>query len=211
MKSTIYKNLWTIEEITYLQSHFDAQPYTHIQEINGVLWCKNKNLDYHIPNTPVYEIVKPKIQNILGNHEIANGSYKESYFPYAHHIDGYHRPDFKESFQAKNTMEHDTAFLIPLVENTHFNTISFNCFDPYYETMGGKLKDEWLNSYNNLNLDDFDHISSEFRQDISKLPVDKIFNWKVGNAFSWKRDQLHASTNFAKYRLVKKFIIIFIA
>lgn len=210
MKSKIYENLWTLEELTYLQSHFDSQLYTNTQEVNGVLWCKNKNLDYHVPDTPVYEIIRPKIQAILGDHEMANGAYKESHFPYSTHVDGYYRPDFKENI-IDDHLNRDIAVLIPLVEGPHYNTVTFDCYDGAYEGMGEPFKSEWLSASNNLDLELFTHIRPEVRKDIPKLPLDKIYNWHLGSCFTWPRDQLHSSTDFAKHGLVKKFIVLFIA
>ena len=210
MASKIYKNLWTVDELTYLQKFFDQQSYTYIQEVDGILWCKNKNLHYHIPGSPVYKIIRPKLQEIFGNHEMANGCYKESYFPYATHVDGYNRPDFKENI-ISDQLNHDVAVLIPFSENEHFNTITFNCYDSFYADMGGQLPTKWLTSSNDLDLNLFTHINPNVRKDIAKLPVDVLYNWQLGSCLTWGRDQLHSSTDFAKYGLMKKYIILFIA
>ena len=103
------------------------------------------------------------------------------------------------------------AVLIPLVENEHFNTVTFKCYDSNYGGQGDPFKPEWLTSSNDLDLELFTHIRPEVRKDISKLPFDKMFNWKLGSCFMWPRDQLHSSTDFGKYGLLKKFMILFIA
>jgi hypothetical protein len=209
MNSKIYQNIFSAAELTILQDHFDQKPFTHIQIENDVVWCKNKNLDYHIPNTPVYEIVKAKITEIIGEHNIASGSYKESYVPYRLHIDGSGRPDFKLNSISNLEPNKDVAVLIPLNENKNFRTITFRCYDSTFPK-NSPLKNEWLNSANNLDLDYFTHINENDRKHIPLLPLDQIYEWKLGSCFLWPRSQLHTSTDFAKYGLIKKFMILFI-
>jgi hypothetical protein len=209
--STIYENLFSSDEINSLLVDFNSKPITHKEIFIDTLWCENRNLDYHIPDTPVYNIVRPKIQEILGDHEMSMGSYKESFLPYGTHIDSYARSDFKNVTKIKDAIEHDIAVLIPLTEHEKFNTISFDCFSEQFEGMNEPFDSNWLIGSNSLSLDDLDHIPMPVRETIPKLPVDKVFNWHIGSAFTWKRTQLHTSTNFAKYGLTKKFIVIFIA
>jgi hypothetical protein len=209
--STIYENLFSIDEINSLILDFNSKSVTHKEIFNDVLWCENRNLDYHIPNTTVYNIVRPKIEKILGPHEISMGSYKESHWPYGTHIDSYASSNFKNIYKIKDSIEHDTVVLIPLSEHEKFNTITFNCFSEHFEGMSEPYNLEWLNSSNDLVLDDLDHIPLVVRETIPKLSIDKVFNWRLGSAFTWKRTQLHTSSNFAKYGLTKKFIVIFIA
>ena len=211
--STIYENIFSLKEIEILLKYFDNQPYSNIQEIDGVLWCKNKDLDYQIPNSLVHKIVRPKIQSLIGDHEINNGSYKESYFPYATHIDGPLLRGVLDDniYQIETNLTHNISILIPLSENPVFKTVTFNIHDTKYNGMGSTLKEEWLISSNDLDLNEFDHIQEDVRKDIAKLPLDTIFHWKIGSVFTWSKDQLHTSTNFAKYNLNKKFMILFIA
>jgi hypothetical protein len=211
--SMIYENIFSLKEIEILLKYFDTQPYTHIEEVNGVIRCKNKNLDYQIPNSLVHNIVRPKLQLLLGDHEISSGSYKESYFPYATHVDGRHRPDMLDGtiYQIETKLNLDIAVLIPLSENFNYKTVTFNAYDEKYNGMGTELKEEWLVSSNDLDLNEFDHIQESVRKNLVKLPLDKIFTWKIGSVFTWNRDQLHTSTNFAKHNLIKKFMILFIA
>ena len=210
--SIVYKNLFPIEDLTLLIKHFDSQSYSHIQEYNNTLICKNKNLDYQVPNTPVYNIVRPRIQEILGDHNISCGSYKESYTPYSTHVDGRMRPDIVDGTitQIETGFNHDVAIIIPLSESPAFKTVTFKAYDAEYAGMGTALKEEWLHSSNELDLNEFDHIDYPVRQDLLKLELDTVFSWQMGDAFSWTRDQLHSSTNFAKHNLVKKFMILFI-
>jgi len=49
------------------------------------------------------------------------------------------------------------------------------------------------------------------RSQLKRLPIDAVAEWKIGNVITWHKDQLHCSTNFAKYNLRKKMIVIFIA
>ena len=212
--ANIHKNLFNLKEITILQKYFDTKPYTNVQTVNGVLWCKNKNLDYHVPNTFVHSLVKPKIKALLGDHEMSMGSYKECVWPYGTHTDADARYDFDGIHRVKTTVEHNRSMVIPLCEGPYFNTIVFNCSDTNGNVFHGTslpFRSEWLNSSNTLDLDTVDHIPLDVRSTMSKLPLDQLMPWALGDVLSWDRNQLHCSTNFAKYGLVKKFIVIFIA
>ena len=215
MQSTIYENFLTLEEIAQIQEYFDSQPCSHLEEKNG-LTCINKNLDYQIPGSFMYKIVRPKIQEIIGDHEVANSSFKENRIPYPLHIDSLYRPDFQKNI-IDNNMRRNLAILIPLVEGEHFNTILFDLYDSTQigiEMMMPKYYEQTFSDtpiLNDLDLSRFEHIDERIKKYINKLPVDKIYNWKLGSCITWDRNQLHCSTDFSKYNLSKNCIVLFIA
>ena len=45
----------------------------------------------------------------------------------------------------------------------------------------------------------------------SQEPVDIEYAWRRGDILTWNRDQLHASADFTRFGVTKKFLILFIA
>lgn len=212
VKSTVHDHIFSTQELEKLINWFSQVPLADNQGIDpkGNI---NKHLNYDLPISPVYQIIKPKIDEIIGHNHVFNaGSYKELRHPYATHIDNafYISLSIGEFTQNK---KYEAAVLIPLVEHEKFNTVIFDIDDDKIELpMGGEMPQSWLTVEDNgLNLDDFDHINEPTRSQIKKLPVDFVANWKLGSLIVWRMNQLHASTNFAKFGLIKKFIIVFIS
>ena len=168
-------------------------------------WSRNKNLEYQIPEDFSYQILNPKLTEILGEHEFATGAYKECIQPYGLHVDAY------EAHQETNTItsfssakKHNKALLIPLVEGPCcYKTVTFAC---YSETNDYQLN-TWLLEKNSLDPAEFTHCDPR----ISHLPVEIEYTWRLGDILCWDRNQLHASANFAQHGVTKPFLILFIA
>jgi hypothetical protein len=205
IKSRVYENIFTPEEIKILQRDQDVRPV--VLDTNGII---DKNLDYHIKHSISHKIIRPKINEIIGhNHDFSSGCYKEAHRPYQTHVDN-------SMFQNKwykftTNFNHNSVVLIPLVEGPQFNTAFFNVWSDEDLGMGQLLPDQYLTESNNVDLNLFTHIKEPVRAQISKLSVDNIWSWKLGNVIVWNRNQLHSSTDFAKYGLVKKFAVLFLA
>lgn len=197
--SNVYKNIFSIDEINqiidFYQNKPDAKTESHVI---------NKNLEYHRPVDFLYKLLNPKINQILGtNHEFYTGSYKECLRPYPLHTDDtqtHMRLGTVMGFS--NRVIHNVALLIPLVEGPEFKTITFNIFSKK------DLVNKRLTTANELLPDDFTHTNFNT---ISRLPVDVVYNWHLGDVLSWDRSQYHISADFAKYGLIKKFLILFMA
>ena len=100
--------------------------------------------------------------------------------------------------------------LIPLLEDPEFRTIVFDVHSQEDLGMGEPLPEQYLTGKNDLDLGWFTHMEESARSQIPKFSVDKIFNWKLGNMITWPRTKLHASTDFSKFGLCKKFVILWI-
>ena len=200
MSSTIYTNFLTAQDVASILDYYSSKPNANTEK-NIV----NKNLEYHIPNNFIYKLLYPKLSNILGpNHDFDGGAYKECHVAYPLHVDTstahYEVGSMSLSLQEK---KHDLSILIPLDEGTYFKTVTFNIFseDNHTDLI------EYAQYENDLIAEDFTHDNFDL---IRKLPVDIEFQWKLGDMLVWPRTQWHASTNFASYGLVKKFLILFI-
>ncbi len=209
MATQIIENAFSLDEIDQLINHFNNKP-VEIVEPNG---NRNKNLDYHLPYSLAYKIIKPKLDKLIGaNHKYGSGAYKECVFPYGTHIDTTDAQKQLSVTVFDDTNRHNVAVVIPLTEGPNFTTVTFDYVPEKNPGMSKPLPLTALQSEpNNLNLADFDHIPEPTLSQVKYLPVDTIFNWKIGSMIIWDRGQLHASTNFAKFNEIKKFILIFIA
>jgi hypothetical protein len=105
------------------------------------------------------------------------------------------------------------------MEHEKCKTVTFDVFLTYeqhfYSTPSDDTKLKILEPYfikerNQIQLQEFDHITDPLWSILTRLPVDQIHSWKLGNMISWDYDQLHCSTNFAKFDIIKKCIILVI-
>ena len=213
MQTSIYHNLFTAQEIQDILEYFESKPYNTVEEYQGVVYSKNKNLDYQIPDSFAYRNIRPKINSILGqDHEIFMGCYKECYQSYSLHYDSPRSHSrFDSKYQIPANSKYNIAILIPLIEHPRFKTVIFDVFDEDVADKTLMFDSTCLIGHNDLDLEEFTHVPEEYRKDLNLLPVDTIFQWRIGDAVSWDREQLHCSTDFAKFGLIKKFLILFIA
>jgi hypothetical protein len=205
IKSRMYKNVFTLDEIKLLQQDQDSRSVA--VNNNNII---DKTLDYHIETSIPCKIIRPKINEIIGpDHEFSTGSYKEARRPYQLHVDNlvFHDKLYKFSTSHK----HNLVILIPLVEGPHFNTAFFNVWSDVDLGMNKPLPEKYLTGTNNVDLNLFTHVNEPARSQIPKLPLDNVWSWELGCAIVWDRNQLHSSTDFAKYGLSKKFVVIFLA
>lgn len=198
MSSTIYSNIFTKQEIDSIIEFFESRPIAAQDE-----YSKNKNLEYQITEDFSYQLLNPKITEILGEHEFATGAYKECVKPYAIHVDAYKAHQETGTITTFATAQrHNKALLIPLVEGPGYKTVTFKC---YSDT--NQLKQEWLQEKNTLNFAEYPHCNNN----ITRLPVDVEYTWQLGDILTWNRDQLHASADFTQVNVTKKFLILFVA
>jgi hypothetical protein len=199
MSSKVYSNVFTKEEIDLIIEFYESKEIKARDQ-----WSNNKYLEYHIPEDFLYQILNPKLTEILGEHEFATGAYKECIQPYCLHVDAY------EAHQETNTItsfssakKHNKALLIPLVEGPAYKTVTFKC---YSSTNNYNLLD-WYGDKNSLDATEFPHEKNK----ITLLPVDVEYSWRIGDILTWDRDQLHISADFTRFGVTKKFLILFIA
>ena len=199
--SKIYEDIFTKEEIYQILDFYSDKPDAHTEI--GII---NKNLEYHIPDDFSFKLLNSKITKLVGgNHEFDGGAYKESSAPYPLHVDtASAHYEVGASLLSSGTKKYNLSILIPLVEGPQFKTVTFNIFSKDNHINLNEYKEE----RNSLDPKDFTH---ENFNTINYLPVDTVFEWKLGNVLIWPRDQWHASTNFLEYGLIKKFLIMFIA
>lgn len=198
MTSRVYSNVFSPEEINSIIEFYDSKSIAAEDH-----YSKNKNLEYQIQDDFSYQLLNTKITEILGEHEFATGAYKECVRPYALHVDTYATHNSTGTITTFATAKkHNAALLIPLVEGPGYKTVTFKCYSD-----NNNIKSEWLGNTNTLNFEDYRHCSSV----ITRLRVDIEYSWHLGDVLSWNRNQLHASADFTRFKVTKKFLILFIA
>jgi hypothetical protein len=198
MSSKVYSNIFTKQEIDSIIEFYESKPVAAQDE-----YSKNKNLEYQIPEDFSYQLLNPRITELLGEHQFATGAYKECVKPYAVHVDAYKAHEGTGTITTFATaQQHNKALLIPLVEGPGYKTVTFKC---HSDT--NQVKHEWLQDKNTLDFAEYPHCSNN----ITRLPVDIEYAWRRGDMLAWDRDQLHASADFTRFGVTKKFLILFIA
>lgn len=198
MSSKVYSGILTKQEIDSIIEFYESRPVAAQDE-----YSKNKNLEYQIPEDFSYQLLNSKLTEILGEHEFATGAYKECVKPYSIHVDAYRAHEGTGTITTFATVKkHNKALLIPLVEGPGYKTVTFKC---YSDT--NQIKSEWLQDKNTLDFAEYPHCNNS----ITRLPVDVEYAWRLGDILAWDRDQLHASADFTRFGVTKKFLILFIA
>lgn len=208
----VHDNIFTQEEIAELNQYYAGLPVVSDKHLpNGKLLRKMKNSEYNFEDQLPYQIIHPKLEKLLGRHHFTGGHYLDAHQPFVCHVDNisfynesgvpvYEDPDHK-----------NTGVLIPLVEGEHFNTVFF---DHYYKLLTpGYMEEIAQNSDTELEpeiMDLLDHHRPEDLPHIKKFKLDCVGNWKIGRVLTWGRDQLHCSSNFAKYGLTKQAIVLWV-
>ena len=165
----------------------------------------------------INEILHSKIVPIVGEHYRISpgcGVFQRCYIPFGMHIDSKRRIDPERSIgEAEGP---GIALMIPLDEDPKFNTVFWNNY-----FVDDQAKIEFFNEFIALpqhqvqNHRTGDRCDLEFSwQDPNKklynhLDLDMIYNWKLGTAAYWNRNQLHAASDFTKHYPYKDCITIF--
>jgi hypothetical protein len=199
VSSKIYSNVFTKEEIDSIIKFYESK------EIKATdYWSNNKYLEYQIPEDFSYRLLNPKLTAILGDHEFATGAYKECIQPYGLHVDAYTAHQETNTITSfSSTKKHNKALLIPLVEGPAYKTVTFNC----YSQVNCSDISVWYGDKNSLDPNEFRHE----QRNLTLLPVDVEYSWRLGDILTWDRDQLHMSADFTRFGVTKKFLILFIA
>ena len=136
MSSRIYSDVFTKEDIDSIIEFYGSK------EIKATdYWSNNKYLEYQIPEDFSYQLLNPKLTEILGDHEFATGTYKECVHPYGLHVDAYlAHQDTSTITSFSSEKKHNIALLIPLVEGPAYKTVTFKC---YSSTNNYNLSNWW--------------------------------------------------------------------
>lgn len=208
-KTQVFKSIFTPEEIASLKKDFDRKPdlpNPHA-DYKGFV---DRNLDYTMPLSVAHRIIKPKLDRVLGpDHEFSSGAYKYGTGPVTPHIDNLASRQRYRTFS--ETPKYQCGLLIPMVEGPEYKTVTFDVFSKELFTQDDEIPQQWLTGHNDLDLEDFGHVPEPNRSRLNQLPVDTVYTWRIGDCLSWHSEQLHLSTNYARFGLTKTYVLMFIA
>jgi hypothetical protein len=208
MVVSVFQNFITLDELSILNEYYSTKPYANEKYKDTVdgyrLAYKNKNTDYDLTDSTVYKILNPKITEKIGSHKLSGGQFLESHYPYGPHVDTIKQFEKKE-FYNHETQTTNKGLIIPLEEHPSFNTIFFDLFSDENITPVVNLEDKKYD-----HPFDLSHFSKEMFDYTATLKITDAYNWKLGTAVLFDRNQLHCATNFTKHRLTKTAIVLFL-
>lgn len=214
-----YPGLLTPEETDEILHWLKDRPYTKEkygpgQTATDILHYRNKNIDFHLPDSVVRKIVFPKLSSLLQIPDLTptHSAFLESHYPFSLHVDTVKTFD-NEQFSSTNEHSNERAVLIALNESTDFQTVFFDLhtdnLDEYYEKIPTMIPDLPVPVYDNTN--DLSHLSNRARNLLRHYNITRAeaLTWKKGSALSWHRQQMHCSSNFYNKGIKQALIMFF--
>lgn len=210
-----YPNFLTQSQCTKILEWLEPQPYAKTRyktdsEGNEIVQYGIKHLDLHLGTGVVCEIINPLIMNTFGRLP-TNSSFTESHEPFALHVDT--PATFEQKgYESLHKEDMNLSFIIPLKHGPGHQTVFFdyyrNTIDNEIESAG--LKTEKLAVPQFDGVEDLSHLTNTERHILAEnnIRVDDYENWKIGDAFSWLRTQLHCAGNI-NTRGAKEAIVLF--
>ena len=206
----VINNFITIDEIHSIKEYFKNRSF----ELSGYLETGELHWEQStIPEHILKEILHKKLIATEGkNYKAASITYRRVYQPYRPHVDSKFALSRDKSFTP--TDDEGSAMIIPLDEGEYLNTV-------FWKENFATTEEMTQSIHNFINLPDAEvknnNITSKFELDFcSKEPegdpnrciynhyeLDINFNWKLGTAVHWNRNQLHAATDFTKHVMYK--------
>jgi hypothetical protein len=213
MTATVFSNVFDPTEINTLIEFYDELPISNVRyHDDGEIFRTMKHSQYNLQEQAAYQILHPKISAVLGPHQFSGGHYMDSHLPFQLHVDSISAYEHRDVEIFDAPAQQNRGVLIPLSENTHFHTMFFEHYTDRFdmpdlehmlaETPAPDLIEPWVEL--------MDHHDRRWCDLISRLTLDCVAEWHIGDVISWPRNQLHCSSNFAKHGLTKQAIVIWI-
>ena len=202
--SQIFQNLLTRSEIADIIEFYETQPFFNTESD-----IRNKNLEYHLTDNYMYQLLYPKMCAIFGpDHIFDTGTYKSSRSPYIIHVDSRAQHDQYDHCMSFGTgrIKHNKAVLIPLVEGDQYRTITFQAWSDHNPSVADLQSH--ATEKNHLDPADFGH-DANFSL-IQDLAVDTDYHWRLGDVLIWDRNQWHMASDFWRFGKEKNFLVLFI-
>ena len=203
-KVRIFHNIIPKKNIKILKAYYEKKPYSIIRwsdEEKGILERKEKHNDYNVSNGIVNKVLYPVLKQIIGEHRQCNGFWAEVHSATNPHVDSEVGPmarNYSTGDGGKNL-----SILIPLTEGERHQTVFFDYFtEDFHEHSPVPAE--------NLSIEHemFGHLKQHMLEKVKHIPIDKIFNYKVGDIAVWDRRQLHCAASLLKEK-PKSHIIVF--
>ena len=214
-----YPNFLSSDEVDEILGWLENKPYskekiapaTIFNASRDILHFRNKNIDFHLNESVVRQIVYPKLLTIVPGAVPTHSAFLESHYPFSLHI------DTVQTFNSKNLPStaqdsNDRAVMITLNESPDFQTVFFDLYlddiDRCYNEIPTMVEDLPVPIYDNVS--DLSHLPNKARNLLSyHCSKAQAFTWKKGMALSWSRRQLHCSSNFYNKGIKQALIMFF--
>ena len=208
----IYDNVFTQQDIDQLVDYYKDQPISSVKNLpDGRLLRNIKNSNYNLEDQAPYKIIHDKLEDNIGPHHFTGGHWLDSHQPYQLHIDNIVSFKSRDIPVYESELHKNYGLLIPLVENKHFCTMFFNHYlkDMSEGWMEGLVKDN-AQQLSTDTIDLLGHHTLKELESIKHFQLDGIAEWKIGRVIVWDRNQLHCSSNFAKFNLNKQAVVLWV-
>lgn len=210
----IHPDILTSCEINQILSWLQDRPYTKSLDRGTPhgkqLIYRNKNLDLHLPDSLVAQILGPKIYRLFGELYPEYSAFLEGHYPFTLHVDSPEAFLNRNIEQTKKTGIHgtQTSLLISLNEHPAFKTAFFDHHVKDYHNNQPYQGAQVPVSFGDHNFDHFTQHDADFLTS-NDVTLSDVYHWRAGWAVSWPRDQLHCSTNYHGTGAVKKALTLF--
>lgn len=218
MSVSILENFITLDEISTINDYYATQVFKNKgfhPEYKDKLQWENVTIAPWIWKDILNEKVS-KLFNGTYTVSVGCGKFQRCYIPFGMHMDSKPKhtndnPRFSENWKTEGR-----ALLIPLNEGPHLHTVFWN---KNYHTI--KEQNDDFMEFSKLPIDQIKNNDIGKLYDLefawadknkklyNHLELDNVFNWKLGSAATWGRNQLHASTDFTHYNAYKDCLTIF--
>jgi len=218
MSVTIFENFITLEEIDVINDYYATQQFSnrgfHPEHKDKLQW-ENITIAPWIWKDILDEKVS-KLSNGTYTVSVGCGKFQRCYIPFGMHMDSKPKHTNDNPQFSKNWKTEGWALLIPLNAGPHLHTVFW---DKHYHTVNEQNND--FLAFSNLDNNQIKNngigelYNLEFawgdknKKLYNHLEVDTVFEWKIGSAATWGRNQLHASTNFTNHVAYKDCLTIF--
>lgn len=212
-----YENFISCSEADEILDWLETKPYTKettTLDPSGaeVLQYRNKNIDLHLPESRVRQIIYPKLEKLFHNPCPTHSAFLESHYPFSLHVDTVQTFQ-NENFYSTNSMSNNRAVLIALNESPDFQTVFFDFFSDDLKSCFQNLPeiDESLPVPIYPGVNDLSHFAARDRSLLQHHNIQYADHqtWKKGQAISWPRTQLHCSGNFYRKGFKQALIMFF--
>jgi len=212
MTVKIFENVFSKEELQQLCEFYAQLPVANTRYLdNSKLFRIIKNSEYNLEDQLPYKILHEKLTQTLGPHHFTGGHWMDSHAPFRCHIDNIANYTARGVPIHHSELHKNVGVLIPLCEGEHFQTIFFDhMLDQLYPGYMNDLANNSDTELDSVTMSLLDHHSADECEKIKKFKLANIVRWKLGNMFTWPRDQLHCSSNFEKYGLTKQAIVLWL-
>ena len=192
-KARIFHDVVPKKTIDLLKAYYSKKPHSLVRwvdEQKGILQQKEKHNDYNVSNGIVHKVLYPVLQSIVGEHTQCSGSWAEIHRGVSLHVDSNIE---LADYYSTGAADQNLGILIPLTEGERHQTVFFDYFTEDFNEHSPVPTDT-------LPVDHtmFGHLTQWMLEKVKHIPIDKIFNYKVGDIVVWDRRQLHCAVDLPK-------------